>query len=86
MTTPLTSLTLADGTELWTITAVASFLNIGKATFTSYVSKQQAPAPAYTVERTRLWDAEEIKTWHAARPGSPVPNHPTPGAWGTLTC
>lgn len=72
MSTPLTSLTLNDGTELWTISSVVDYLGISKSAFTSYVSKQIAPAPMYTVERTRLWDAEEVKTWHSNRPGSPV--------------
>ncbi|MDU0479412.1 hypothetical protein QVA66_09190 [Staphylococcus chromogenes] len=76
MTTALDHLDLADGRTLWTVSAVCAHLGIGKATFTSYVSKGFAPAPACTVERTRLWDAEEVKTWHAGRPGSPVKNAP----------
>ncbi|WP_165242159.1 helix-turn-helix transcriptional regulator [Corynebacterium lizhenjunii] len=69
-------LTLAEGRTLWTISKVVTHLGIGKATFTSYVSKGIAPAPAIHIERTRLWDADEIRAWHAARPGSPVRNAP----------
>ena len=77
MTNELTSLQLADGTVLWTVSKVCEHVGVGKPTFTSYVSKHLAPQPAFTIERTRLWDAEEVKAWHAARPGSPVPNAPT---------
>lgn len=76
MTAQLNELTLSDGRTLWTVSRVVQHLGIGKATFTSYVSKGFAPAPAIELERTRLWDAEEVKQWHANRPGSPVPNHP----------
>lgn len=77
MTKELTSLQLADGTLLWTVSKVCEHIGVAKTTFTSYVSKRVAPQPAFAIERTRLWDAEEIKAWHATRPGSPVPNAPT---------
>lgn len=74
--TPLTTITLGDGTALWPITTVCEHVGVAKATFTSYVSKEFAPAPTHQIENTRLWDAEEVRAWHANRPGSPVPNAP----------
>lgn len=70
------TLTLANGRELWTATHICQLLGIAKPTWTGYVTRRQAPAPIMQVERTRLWDAEEVRDWHAARPGSPVPNSP----------
>jgi predicted DNA-binding transcriptional regulator AlpA len=76
MTTPLTVLHTATGEELWAASAVNEYLGIGKSTFTSCVSKGIAPTPKYSIERTKLWDASEIRQWHSNRPDSPVTNHP----------
>ncbi|WP_313770388.1 hypothetical protein [Corynebacterium anserum] len=41
------------------------------------LSQQTHPNYVATIlGKTRLWDAEEVKAWHAQRPGSPIPNHP----------
>lgn len=76
MTHQLSELTLSTGQELWTVSKICEHVGIEKLTWSGYVTRGTAPAPAYQVERTRLWDAEEVKTWHAQRPGSPVPNSP----------
>lgn len=66
------------GSELWRAADCADHCSIALRTWLSYVSRQQAPIPTARLDqRTPLWDAETVRTWHANRPGSPVPNHPT---------
>lgn len=37
----------------------------------------RTPKPVAKLDgKTNLFNAEEIKAWHANRPGSPVKNHP----------
>ena len=57
-----------NGIEYWTVTAITQHIGVAKSTFASYVARGQAPHPAFQLERTRLWDANEIKQWHASRP------------------
>lgn len=71
MTTPLVEITLPDGGVAWSITAVLDHTGLSQSSFTAYVARGQAPAPTHNVERTRLWDAKEIKAWWATRPGKP---------------
>ncbi|WJY75316.1 hypothetical protein CCANI_07405 [Corynebacterium canis] len=61
------------GREYWTAHQCAKFLGIARDTFTSYVSRGQAPAAAARFENLRVWDAEGLKEWNEHRPGSPVP-------------
>ena len=62
-------ITITDnGIEYWTVTAITQHIGVTKSTFASYVACGQAPQPAFQLERTRLWDAAEIKQWHASRP------------------
>lgn len=77
MATGIITPTLTDGTELWSISPLLYYFGgIERSTFTSYATRGQAPAAAFQVERTRLGDAEEVNSWHASRPGSPVPGAP----------
>lgn len=69
MTAPLTEIMLPGGGVLWSVTKISEYTGIPPHSFTSYVSRGQAPAPTHHVERTRLWDAEAVKTWWANRPG-----------------
>ncbi|AKS14008.1 hypothetical protein LJU02_08455 [Corynebacterium pseudotuberculosis] len=65
------------GRELWRVEDCANHCNIGKGTWRTYVADGRAPRHiADFGPRFPLWDAEEVKTWHANRPGSPVKNHP----------
>ena len=61
-----------NGVEYWTVTAITQHIGVAKSTFASYVARGQAPQPAFQLERTRLWDANEIKQWHASRPTTAV--------------
>ncbi|MDK7179934.1 hypothetical protein QP446_04020 [Corynebacterium riegelii] len=65
------------GKELWRVKECAAHCDIKPSTWTTYTSQGRTPAPlAHFDGRTPLRDAEEVKTWHANRPGSPVKNHP----------
>lgn len=70
------------GHILWLQADCAAHCGVTTSTFRSYNrtgSKMNVPTPvAHLDGRTPLWDAEEIKAWHARRPGSPVPGAPTP--------
>lgn len=56
------------GREL-TSDEVAALAGVGRNTFLSYVSREQAPQPVRHVGRTPVWDAEEIDHWLKNRPG-----------------
>lgn len=47
----------------------AELAGITRMTFSSYVAREQAPAPVRHVGRTPLWDEDEVKNWKASRPG-----------------
>lgn len=68
MSTPkkVTEITV-DGVTYWTVSRVLAELGISRSTFTAYVSRGQAPEAILQVEGTRLWDAEEVRTWQAGR-------------------
>lgn len=69
------------GHELWTASQCATHCGVTNATWNSYVNKHFAPPISEQLnQRTPLWDAEEVKVWHANRPGSPVRNAPKPKA------
>lgn len=66
------------GRELWRVTDCATHVGITPRTWTNYAANHRTPEPvAHLDGRTPLWDAEEVRTWNANRPGSPVRNHPT---------
>lgn len=65
------------GTRLWRSTECAEHCNITPRTWANYYANGRTPEPVGMLDkRSPLWDAEEIKTWHKNRPGSPVKNHP----------
>lgn len=55
-------------TEEWTRFQCADHWGIKPDTWSGYVTRGQAPAPARHVGRTPVWDAETVRTWN--RPGS----------------
>ena len=57
----LTEITTREGITYWTISKIVEYIGVSKSSFTSYVAKGFAPTPVAAVERTRLWDAQEIK-------------------------
>ncbi len=68
------------GRELWTIAQCAAHCGVTASTWRSYSRTGGKLSPPEATQhldgRTPLWDAEEVKAWHAARPGSPVKNAP----------
>jgi len=58
----------------WTREQVLAYLAeagmpVAADTWSGYVSRGQAPAPARRVGRTPLWDPAEVRAWQAARRG-----------------
>lgn len=70
------------GRELWTVQQCATHCGVTDSTWRSYSranNKLGVPEPVTRLtKQTPLWDAEAVKTWHANRPGSPIPNSPSP--------
>ncbi|MCQ9352634.1 hypothetical protein NQ015_06775 [Corynebacterium sp. 153RC1] len=65
------------GRELWRVKECAAYIGITPATWTNYAANGRTPQKvAHLDNRTPLWDADEVKNWHANRPGSPVRNNP----------
>ncbi len=74
---PITITRTDSGATLWRATDCADHCKVTANTFLGYVSAGRAPKPiTHLDKRTPLFDAEEVKAWHAARPGSPVRNAP----------
>lgn len=72
------------GRELWTTQNAAEHCGITPATWRNYAANGRTPnSVALILGQTPLWDAEEVKAWHANRPGSPVRNAPKPKATNT---
>lgn len=66
------------GRELWRVADCANHLGVTPSAWRNYNAQGRTPNQVADLgPRTPLWDAEEVATWHANRPGSPVPNHPT---------
>ena len=66
-----------SGARLWTSAECASHCGVSRSTWASYYRLKNVPEPVATLgARSPLWDAEAVRAWHAARPGSPVPNAP----------
>lgn len=66
---------IIDGRVMWRAERCADYIGVKRATWIAYNARRTkewpAPRPTY-VGRTPLWDAEEVKQWHAGRPGSPI--------------
>lgn len=61
----------ATGRVLWTAGQCCEHVGVSRATWSAYTSRGQAPGPVGHLDRMSLWNAEEVRTWHAHRPGSP---------------
>ena len=59
------------GKELWRVAECAEHGGVSPSTWRSYMRPGlSAPAAvAHLDARTPLWDAEQVRAWHAARPG-----------------
>lgn len=65
------------GRELWRAADCADYCGISTGSWRTYNSSGRTPAQVADLgQRMPLWDAEQVKAWHAARPGSPVPGAP----------
>ena len=63
----------ATGRVLWRVIDCATYCGIGPRTWANYHAGGRTPQPvAHLDGRTPLWAAEEVKAWHANRPGSPI--------------
>ncbi|WP_018024070.1 hypothetical protein [Corynebacterium ulceribovis] len=60
-----------DGRECWTSKQCAEFIDVALGTWQAYVSRGRAPESAGTIDRMRLWRADDVRTWDASRPGPP---------------
>ncbi|MFY1599537.1 hypothetical protein [Micromonospora sp. WMMD737] len=63
----------ADNAE-WTTEQVLAYLAeqgrpVTAKTWSGYVSRGQAPAPARHISRTPVWDSATIRSWHTGRRG-----------------
>lgn len=65
------------GNIMWRAVDCADYCGVRVTTWNGYVAAGRTPKPvAHLDKRTPVWDPEEIRAWHANRPGSPVKNHP----------
>lgn len=70
--------------SLLTRAEAAASVGVTPATWSGYVSRGFAPAPAEVVGRTPLWDPVVVRQWHAGRPGAGRPPKGTPAFSSTL--
>jgi hypothetical protein len=58
-------------TETLTAVEAATLAGVAASTWRAYVARGQAPAPVGYSPRSgrRVWDAQVVRTWLAARPG-----------------
>lgn len=60
------------GDELWTGADCADHIGVSYAAWRNYSANHRTPEQvAMILGRTRLWLADEVREWHANRPGSP---------------
>lgn len=59
--------------SLLTRAEAAASVGVTPATWSGYVSRGFAPAPAEVVGRTPLWDPAVVQRWHTGRPGAGRP-------------
>lgn len=52
-----------------TTAEAAALAGVKPRTWSSYVARGQAPAPAARIGTTPVWDREIVETWLANRPG-----------------
>lgn len=65
------------GKRLFNSAECADYIGVSPRTWANYYANQRTPEPVATWGKSApLWDAEEVQTWHAARPGSPVKGNP----------
>lgn len=65
------------GNTLWRTTECAAHCGITTSSWRSYTRRGLTPEVAAHLDaRTPLWWADDVRRWHAGRPGSPVPNAP----------
>nr|WP_235681370.1 hypothetical protein [Tomitella gaofuii] len=55
--------------ERWLRADCADHVGVTASTWSAYVNRHRAPQPIEYVGRTPLWDADEVRAWHAGRPG-----------------
>lgn len=56
------------GRELWRTADCSTFAGVSIRTWGGYVARDQCPQPIARLDaRTPLWDAEEVRAWHAGR-------------------
>lgn len=61
------------GKELWRAVECAKHCDITTRTWANYYANGRTPDPVAMLDgRSALWFAEDIKHWHANRPGSPA--------------
>lgn len=61
------------GRRLWNSTECADYIGVSARTWANYHANKRTPEPvAVWGKSAPLWDAEEVKVWHAHRPGSPI--------------
>ncbi|WP_291479806.1 hypothetical protein [Corynebacterium sp.] len=61
-----------DGQTYWPMSRILHLAGITRSTWTSYVTREQAPQPHYRVDTVRLWSADEIRTWLDSRTSRPA--------------
>ncbi|VEH04363.1 Uncharacterised protein [Corynebacterium kutscheri] len=67
------------GKELWSTQQCADYCDITYNTWSNYHARKRTPPAAVIIlNKTPLWFADDIITWKANRPGSPVDNAPRP--------
>jgi predicted DNA-binding transcriptional regulator AlpA len=57
------------GREVWTTNQCCEHAGVSRPTWSSYVSRGQAPSPVGHLDRMSLWDADAVRAWDANRPG-----------------
>lgn len=68
------------GARLWRAIDCAEHCGITRGTWANYAANGRVPEPVAMLDRhSPLWAADDVITWHANRPGSPVKNHPRRG-------
>jgi predicted DNA-binding transcriptional regulator AlpA len=58
-------------TDWWMASDCAAFLGISRSTWTSYVSRGQAPGPDRMFGRSPAWRPATVQAWAASRPRTP---------------
>lgn len=59
-----------NGRECWFGRSCANHAGIELTTWSAYTYRGHAPAPIGEYDGRRVWLADEVRAWHASRPGS----------------